>query len=154
MKPHSFDLVDLMRRIDGGELQIPDFRRDWVWSDEQIKSLVEGVVRGFPINSVMLLECGASTKFSCRPITGVTAAAAPSCLVLDGQQRLTSLFGALQSSTPDKEYAADVNEFTAVCAACCNDLSSDGSKLPNMLDDTLQLRDIFLPPFGRSGFYG
>ena len=98
MKPHSFDLVDLRRRIDGGELQIPDFRRDWVWSDEQIKSLVEGVVRGFPINFIVLLECGASTKFSCRPITGVTADAAPSYLVLDGQQRLTSLFGALQSS--------------------------------------------------------
>lgn len=101
MKSHSFDLVDLVKKIHDGELQIPDFQRDWVWSDKQIKSLIESVVRGFPINSIMLLECDASsTKFSYKPIKGVQPSITPKYLVLDGQQRLTSLYGALFSDKP------------------------------------------------------
>lgn len=101
MKSHSFDLVDLVKKINTGEMQIPDFQRDWVWSDEQIKSLIESVIRGFPINSIMLLECDTDNiKFSCKPIKGVSTSAAPKYLILDGQQRLTSLFGALYSKNP------------------------------------------------------
>lgn len=101
MKSHSFDLADLVKRIHGGELQIPDFQRNWVWSDEQIKSLLESVIRGFPINSIMLLECDAgSTKFSYKPISGVSTGVAPRYLILDGQQRLTSLYNSLYSSKP------------------------------------------------------
>ena len=101
MKSHSFDLVDLVKKVNTSELQIPDFQRDWVWSDEQIKSLIESVIRGFPINSIMLLECDKdNTKFSYKPIKGVSTSAAPEYLILDGQQRLTSLFGALYSKNP------------------------------------------------------
>ena len=101
MKSHSFDLVDLVKKINNGELQIPDFQRGWVWSDEQIKSLIESVVRNFPINSIMILECDAtSTKFSYKPIQGVSTSAAPRYLVLDGQQRLTSLYCSLFSDKP------------------------------------------------------
>ena len=101
MKSHSFDLVDLVKKVNTGEMQIPDFQRDWVWSDEQIKSLIESVIRGFPINSIMLLECDTdNTKFSYKPIKGVSTSATPKYLILDGQQRLTSLFGALYSKNP------------------------------------------------------
>jgi len=101
LKSHSFDLVDLVKKVNTGEMQIPDFQRDWVWSDEQIKSLIESVIRGFPINSIMLLECDKdNTKFSYKPIKGVSTSAVPKYLILDGQQRLTSLFGALFSKNP------------------------------------------------------
>lgn len=101
MKAHSFDLADLVTDIKKGELQIPDFQRDWVWDDGQIKSLVESVIRGFPINSIMLLECDAdSTRFSHNPIKGVSTSAKPRYLVLDGQQRLTALYCALYSDKP------------------------------------------------------
>ena len=83
-------------------MQLPDFQRDWIWNDDQIKSLLESVVRDFPINSILLLACDADdTKFAFRPIQGVeNVEAKPQSLILDGQQRLTSLFGALFSDKP------------------------------------------------------
>ncbi|MBR3051295.1 MAG: DUF262 domain-containing protein, partial [Selenomonadaceae bacterium] len=90
--------------IKRGEIQLPDFQRSWVWSDKQIKSLLESVIRGFPINSIMLLECDAdSVKFSFRKIELLESVESkPHHLILDGQQRLTSLFGALYSDEPVK----------------------------------------------------
>ena len=104
MDAKKFNLEELLRKINDGLIQLPDFQRDWVWSDEQIKSLIESVIRGFPINSILLLECGANNlNFSCRPIEGADKSdVSPQHLILDGQQRLTSLFGALFSDNPFK----------------------------------------------------
>ena len=106
MELSSFVLKDLAESIGKGEMQIPDFQRGWVWNDEQIKSLLESVVRGFPINSILLLECDANSdkgsKFSYEPVKGVSTAATPKYLILDGQQRLTSLYCALYSQEPVK----------------------------------------------------
>lgn len=104
METNKFNLEDLLEDIKSGEVQLPDFQRSWIWSDKQIKSLLESVIRNFPINSIMLLECDAdNTIFSSRPIEGVGEVTnKPRYLVLDGQQRLTSLFGALFSSEPVK----------------------------------------------------
>ena len=122
MDAKKFKLEELLKKIKGGLIQLPDFQRDWVWSDEQIKSLIESVIRGFPINSILLLECGASNlKFSCRPIEGAgNTDASPQHLILDGQQRLTSLFGALFSdkafkiSKGKKEFYYYVNMTAAI----------------------------------------
>lgn len=104
MEAKKSKLGDLMRKIKDGEIQLPDFQRDWIWSDEQIKSLLESVIRGFPINSILLLACdGDNLKFAYRPIEGVEKPSSkPQYLILDGQQRLTSLFGALFSDKPFK----------------------------------------------------
>ena len=104
MDAKKLNLEDLLKKIKDGTIQLPDFQRDWVWSDEQIKSLIESVIRGFPINSILLLECGANNlHFSCRPIEGTDKTdVLPQNLILDGQQRLTSLFGALFSDKPFK----------------------------------------------------
>ncbi len=101
-----------MTKIKSGEIQLPDFQRKWIWDDEQIKSLLESVIRGFPINSIMILECDAdNTKFSCRTIQGVGAVnTKPQFLILDGQQRLTSLFGAIFSDKPVEINKSKKNE--------------------------------------------
>ena len=108
----KFDIKALLEKIKQGEIQLPDFQREWVWKDKQIKSLLESVIRGFPINSILLLECDTNNlKFAHRSIEGAGKTdAAPQYLILDGQQRLTSLFGALFSDEPveikkgNKEY--------------------------------------------------
>ena len=104
MDARKFNLGDLLRKIKSGEIQLPDFQREWIWDDEKIKSLLESVIRNFPISSILLLECNtADMKFSCRKISGVDdIAEKPQQLVLDGQQRLTSLFGAFFSDKPIK----------------------------------------------------
>src|SRR6266446_50524 len=103
----SFDstktpLLDLLARADSGKLQLPDFQRGWVWDDERIRSLLASVSVSFPIGAVMLLETGGQhVRFKPRPLTGTherLRQIAPETLILDGQQRLTSLYQALMSS--------------------------------------------------------
>ena len=102
----SFDstktpLQDLLARADSGSLQLPDFQRGWVWDDERIKSLLASVSVSFPIGAVMLLQTGGEhIRFKPRPLAGTDTSLhdiAPETLVLDGQQRLTSLYRALRS---------------------------------------------------------
>lgn len=96
------ELGKLLNEIVEGKLQLPDFQRGWVWDDEHIRSLLVSIARSFPIGAVMLLETGGEAKFQERPIEGVTTAngAKPDRLILDGQQRLTSLTQVLKLTTP------------------------------------------------------
>jgi len=102
----SFDstktpLHDLLARADSGNLQLPDFQRGWVWDDDRIRSLLASVSVSFPIGAVMLLETGGQhVRFKPRPLAGAherLRQVAPETLILDGQQRLTSLYRALMS---------------------------------------------------------
>jgi hypothetical protein len=92
-------LQDLLARADKGKLQLPDFQRGWVWDDERIRSLIGSISVSFPIGAVMLLETGgAHVRFKPRPLSGTDPRlreVAPETLILDGQQRLTSLYQAL-----------------------------------------------------------
>src|SRR5947209_15469459 len=95
-------LLDLLRSIRDGKTQLPDFQRGWVWDDEHIRSLLVSIARDFPIGSIMLLETGGDARFQLRPIEGVQlpAEAKPERLILDGQQRLTSLTQVVRSIKP------------------------------------------------------
>jgi hypothetical protein len=97
-------LSDLLSRVVKGKLQLPDFQRGWVWDDEHIRSLLVSIARSFPIGAVMLLETGGQTRFQVRPVEGVDLAGNSSSLaeelILDGQQRLTSLTQVLKSDKP------------------------------------------------------
>lgn len=101
----SFDstkrvLPELLTEITKGKIQLPDFQRGWVWDDDHIRSLLVSVARSFPVGAVMLLESGGEVKFQVRPVEGVTATADPELLILDGQQRLTTLTQVLALQTP------------------------------------------------------
>lgn len=81
-----------------GEIQLPDFQRGYKWEDERIRQLLVTVLRGHPLGAVMLLKTANSqVRFKPRPIEGVELAAGIEAkfLLLDGQQRLTSLTQAL-----------------------------------------------------------
>lgn len=97
-------LSDLLREIADGEIQLPDFQRGWVWDDEHISSLLTSIGRAFPIGAIMLLENGGEAKFKVRPVEGVDPGKATpdkaEKLILDGQQRLTSLTQVLIMSSP------------------------------------------------------
>lgn len=96
-------LHDIMRDIDVGKIQLPDFQRGWIWDDDHIRSLLASLSLSYPIGAVMFLETGnPQVRFRPRPIEGAENAGgvAPERLVLDGQQRLTSLYQALFVETP------------------------------------------------------
>ena len=96
-------LAELLGRAERGDLQLPDFQRGWVWDDDHIRSLLVSISLSYPIGAVMTLVAGnPDVNFKARLLEGVTLVAtpAPEMLLLDGQQRLTSLFQALKSRAP------------------------------------------------------
>ena len=91
-------LLDLLRSIRDGKTQLPDFQRGWVWDDEHIRSLLASISLSYPIGAVMMLQTGnPDVRFKPRLVEGVSLVQIPEPerLILDGQQRLTSLFQSL-----------------------------------------------------------
>jgi len=96
-------LEELLRNIRSGKLQVPNFQRGWVWNDEHITSLLASITLSYPIGAVMLLEAGnPQVRLQPRPVEGVAldGRIEPERFILDGQQRLTSLYQALMSDDP------------------------------------------------------
>ncbi|NTU82798.1 MAG: DUF262 domain-containing protein, partial [Chloroflexales bacterium] len=96
-------LQDLLRGIKDTKTQLPDFQRGWVWDDEHIRSLLASVSLSYPIGAVMMLQTGnPDVRFKPRLVEGVVHATPPDPerLILDGQQRLTSLYQALMLGQP------------------------------------------------------
>lgn len=95
VQSYDRDLKDLLAQVSKGELQLPEFQRSWVWDDGKICKLIESITMGFPMGAVMFLETGGEVNYKPRLFTGVDEQyknVAPEYLVLDGQQRLTTLF--------------------------------------------------------------
>jgi hypothetical protein len=87
------DLKDLLREAHEGKIQLPDFQRSYVWNDEDVRSLIASVSKGYPIGALLMLEAGCSVNFKPRLLEGVPQRSLqPSNLLLDGQQRITSLY--------------------------------------------------------------
>lgn len=96
-------LSELLAQVGRGEVQLPDFQRGWVWDDNHIRSLIASVSMSYPIGAVMLLEMGGDgVRFKPRPLEGTVllSTVKPAKLILDGQQRLTSLFLTMKSNQP------------------------------------------------------
>lgn len=91
-------LQDILKSIAKGAIQLPEFQRGWVWDDDHIRSLLASVSLSYPIGAVMMLENGnPHVRFKARPVEGVEldSEVEPERFILDGQQRLTSLYQAL-----------------------------------------------------------
>jgi len=96
-KTNPVSLEELLRQCGNGKIQLPDFQRSWVWDEERIKGLIASISQAFPVGALMTLEVkpGAADTFARRPIQGADGAVgdgAPDQLLLDGQQRMTSLY--------------------------------------------------------------
>jgi len=92
--PKSLKL--LLTQIHNGELALPDFQRDFVWDPSAIEELIESIMRNYPAGSLLFLKHGGE-GFQVREFQGAPALKSTlgtSYLVLDGQQRLTSLYQA------------------------------------------------------------
>ena len=100
---NAVPLGQLLNRAARGALQLPDFQRGWVWDDDHIRSLLASISLSYPIGAVMTLAAGnPDVNFKARLLEGVTLdpIPEPTTLLLDGQQRLTSLFQALRTRDP------------------------------------------------------
>src|SRR5437868_7710067 len=92
---NPFDLNKLLEECHNGIIQLPDFQRSWVWDEDRIKSLIASVSRAFPVGALMSLDTGGPVNFKPRTVEGALPEAqrtSPQSLLLDGQQRMTSLY--------------------------------------------------------------
>jgi uncharacterized protein with ParB-like and HNH nuclease domain len=93
-------LLNLLQDIKSGKIQVADFQRSWCWDEERITRLLASVSLGFPVGAIMLVEQSHSdVKFRPRLVEGVNLEypPVPTALILDGLQRLTTLFMSLLS---------------------------------------------------------
>ena len=99
----KYELSELMKSIRKGTIQLPDFQREWKWDDDRIKSLLASISLGYPVGILMMLEVGGGDiDLAAKPLAGAEhyATQDPGRLLLDGQQRMTSLYQALASGQP------------------------------------------------------
>jgi hypothetical protein len=140
-------LKDVLDDIARGDTQLPDFQRGWVWDDNHIKSLIASLSLSYPIGAVMFLEAG-GVPFKPRLFEGVSLQPAPKpkTLVLDGQQRLTSMYLALRSGLPVKtrtEKGAEIRRIYFLDMAMCLDPEADREEAVVSVPETLKVTSDF-----------
>lgn len=112
--PSSPRLASLLSDVERGNIKIPVFQREYIWSDDQIISLLDSIYRGYPVGSLLMWSTREELKHE-RNVGGfslpVTPEDYPVNYILDGQQRLTTLYGVFHSdeNTADAELAARFN---------------------------------------------
>ena len=99
---HDEVLMELLHDIHEGKIQLPEFQRDWVWNDDRIRKLIASISQGYPMGVITLMRHDSSAlKFGHRPLSGAERKGKSlDYLILDGQQRLTSLYCAAYSGNP------------------------------------------------------
>ena len=85
----------LVEKIDSGELGLPELQRPFVWKDTKVRDLFDSMMHGYPIGYLMLWECPSLEK---KKSIGTAAHSydTPKEVIIDGQQRLTSLYAVLK----------------------------------------------------------
>lgn len=163
MKSPSLDsnsqkIDKLVRRINDGDIKVPAFQRGYVWKQEQIIDLLESVVSEFPIGSILLWEVTSGDKLkSARNIAGYKSPDKPDeypiHYVLDGQQRLSSIFAVfsdkLVQENQAKQYNPDPDLFE-ICYDFKQKQFLPAKECQSASDSIIALRDVlnlerFLP---------
>ncbi|ABD42650.1 protein of unknown function DUF262 [Methanospirillum hungatei JF-1] len=141
-------LLELLTHIHTGKAQLPDFQRGWVWDDNHIRSLIASVSRSFPIGAVMTMAVGENVRFRPRHFEGADEAKGkqPEVLVLDGQQRLTSMYLSLFSKGPVKtqtEKKQEIFRYYYLDIAKCLDPTEDRFDAVVSIPETKKLTSDF-----------
>ena len=91
------DVINLSRE---GLIRIPKFQRSYVWDAKDVRRLLDSIYRGFPIGTVILWRREApSNEVNLGPIHFDSPATDDALWVVDGQQRIVSLFGTLDQDS-------------------------------------------------------
>lgn len=92
----TFTVGDILTMARRGELRVPGFQTGLRWRSEHVTELFDSIVRGFPIGGFLLWKKGAdAARLKFGPVTVDAAARGDALYVVDGQQRITALIGAL-----------------------------------------------------------
>ena len=102
------NITSILDCIDNGHMALPEFQRGYVWGREQVRGLFHSLYRGHPVGSLLVWATSASTaahRGNGELAPGVVK------LLLDGQQRITSLYGVIRGEPP-KFFDGNARSFT------------------------------------------
>ena len=86
----NFSLGTLVQQIALGSIGLPDIQRPFVWPNVKVRDLFDSMYRGYPVGYLLLWQNGQSSNP--RGIGTDTKQVTPNLVIVDGQQRLTSLY--------------------------------------------------------------
>lgn len=91
-----YPLSKLLDDIEAGDIALPDLQRPFVWKPVQIRDLFDSLYRGFPVGFILLWQI--RSPEATRTIGNQVKKREPDFLVIDGQQRLTSLYAVMKNT--------------------------------------------------------
>ena len=99
---------DVLSQIDLGNYALPEFQRGYVWTRSDVRKLMYSLYRDYPVGSLLIWDTATDpdiTRGDGTPSSGTVS------LILDGQQRMTSLFGVIRGKAP-QFFDGDASAFT------------------------------------------
>ncbi|NIY89282.1 DUF262 domain-containing protein [Vibrio campbellii] len=157
----SIRVQKLIEKIEDGAIKVPEFQRGYVWKPQQVIELLESIVKNYPVGSILLWEAEKGDKLqSSRHIAGIDLPEVPDKYpvqyCLDGQQRISTLFGvfwqnavAIGSSqyNPEQGVFEVYYDLEEDCFVHANELDTIDEKryfyLRNLLSNEKQI-DVFM----------
>ncbi len=103
-------LSTILDQIDSGAIALPEFQRGYVWGREQVRRLMRSLYKNYPVGELLIWETHATTTDT-RNDSGAHIDVVR--LLLDGQQRMTSLYGIIRG-TPPPFFDGDKRAFTGL----------------------------------------
>lgn len=91
-------LTTILDQIDAGTMLLPEFQRGYVWNRDQVRGLMRSLYRGYPVGALLVWETDGSAQ---AVRGGAQSAAGQKSLLLDGQQRVTTLYGIVRGRPPN-----------------------------------------------------
>ncbi|GAB5433167.1 MAG: DUF262 domain-containing protein [Epibacterium sp.] len=148
-KPDSRKYHDLINDIEKGVIKIPKFQRDFVWPIEKTAALLDSIVKGYPIGTFILWK----TDYRMGDVKDIGNIALPPTpadrqveYVLDGQQRMTSLFAAYRGAKIRRPGQKKITDFSTIYVNLDLTLADDDqvvvSELPDAPHRCVPLEDI------------
>jgi hypothetical protein len=112
-EPQTLSFSALINDIEKGVIKIPQFQRDYIWSKRKACKLMDSIVKGYPIGTFIFWKTKERLR-SIRNVGGIELPEPPEGdfiqYVLDGQQRLTSLFTILKGLKIKRDTEVTVNK--------------------------------------------
>lgn len=139
-------LSNILDLIDSGDIALPEFQRGYVWNREQVRGLLQSLYRGYPVGSLLTWHTKAE---GANARGGTSASDGHLKLLLDGQQRITTLYGIIRGRAP-KFFDGNPATFTGLHFHLDDEVfefyaPSKMSNDPTWVDVTKLMRDGIAP---------
>ncbi|ABR55820.1 protein of unknown function DUF262 [Methanococcus aeolicus Nankai-3] len=132
-KPDSKKYTDLISEIQNGQIKVPKFQRNFVWSLDRTAKLLDSILKGYPIGTFILWETNERLN-NIKNIGNLELPPVPDDdtkiqYVLDGQQRITSLYAAFLGAKIQKEGEKKITDYGEIYVNLDGDIEDNDNQI-------------------------